>query len=258
MHIFGAIHHLPECKKCELAAVLACCADGILPVDDFRELQVRVNMPYLSINRTLTCALLCASITACNSEPPPRSVTELMDNPILLEAAVVRCAQNRAESRYDVECLNAREAVRIIEGREEASRRAELEAESERKRQALRRTQEAAAEARRRAEAERRLREEAEYLAQFGESPADVPVTPADMPASGVAESNAPMAVLPKPPQDVPAERVESAQDDLAIAPAPANSNAPVAEIEPDSTPDTTDLEAVREELRRRGDQTES
>ena len=83
-------------------------------------------------------------------------------------------------------------------------------------------------------------------------------MTPADMPATGVAESNAPMAVLPKPPQDVPAERVESPQDDLAIAPAPANSNAPVAEIEPDSTPDSTDLEAVREELRRRGDQTES
>src|SRR5210317_2593498 len=80
--------------------------------------------------------------------PPPRTVTEFVDNPILLEAAMVRCSRNRAETRHDAECINVREAVNIIQAKEEETRRAELEERSERKRKALRRTQQAAAEAR--------------------------------------------------------------------------------------------------------------
>ena len=117
--------------------------------------------------------LLCggAFLAACSEELPPRSVQEFLDDPILLEAAVVRCAQSRAETRYEAECVNARQAVSIIEAREERERAALLEEQSQRKRDALRRTQEAAAEARRRAEETERLRREAEYLAQFGELP---------------------------------------------------------------------------------------
>ena len=66
-------------------------------------------------------------VAGCSKEPPPRSVTELMENPMLLEAALVRCTQNRAETRYEAECVNAREAVKIIEAREAAERRAELD-----------------------------------------------------------------------------------------------------------------------------------
>ena len=107
-------------------------------------------------------------LAACSEERPPRSTQSFLDNPMMLEAAMVRCAQDRAATRYDAECVNAREAVRIVETKEEAARKAELEARSESKRQALRRTQEAASQARRRAAEEERLREEAEYLAQFG------------------------------------------------------------------------------------------
>ena len=106
-----------------------------------------------------------------DKEPPARTVTEFVDNPILLEAAMVRCSRDRNETRYQQECINAREAVNRIEAKEEAVRRAELEARSESKRKALRRMQEAQAEARRRAEEAERLREEAEYLAQFGVLP---------------------------------------------------------------------------------------
>ena len=63
---------------------------------------------------------------------------------------MVLCAQNRVESRYDAECVNARQAVSLVEAREERARREALEAQSALKREALRRTQEAAAEARRR------------------------------------------------------------------------------------------------------------
>ncbi len=225
--------------------------------------KIRDDMLHRLTIRTLTGAFLCAGLLACDNEPPPRTVTEFMENPILLEAAVVRCAQNRAESRYDAECMNAREAVKIIEAREEASRRAGLEAESERKRQALRRTQQAAAEARRRAEEERRRREEAEYAAQFGEPPPESAAT--DM-----ADSNAPMAVLPAPPPANTGQSIESPYDEAPVdegsydAPPPvsppASTSAPVAEAqpqqaEPETAPDTTDLDAIREELKRRSDQ---
>lgn len=197
--------------------------------------------------RCLLAAALCTVLAACDSEPPPRSTAEFMENPLLLEAAVVRCSQNRAESRYDPECMNAREAVKIIEVREEEARRAALEAESERKRQALRRTQQAAAEARRRAEEERRRQEEAEYLAQFGESlPGDAEVVE-DI-------GNAPVAVLPEPEPAREAEAITSPyDDDTGDPPAPAaGSNVPGVEVEPE--PDRTDLDAIREELRRRGE----
>ena len=71
-------------------------------------------------------------------------------------------------SRYVAECINARDAINRIEaaaGKEFVE--IELEKQSERKRQALRRTQEAAAEARRRTLEAQRLREEQEYLGIF-------------------------------------------------------------------------------------------
>lgn len=128
----------------------------------------------MNINTSVFRVMLLASGTllgACAEEPPPRSVQDFVDNPQFLEAAVVRCSENRAESRYDAECVNARQAASQIEAREERKRREKLETVSQQKRDALRRTQRAAAEARRRAAELEALRKEAEYLAQFGESP---------------------------------------------------------------------------------------
>ena len=143
--------------------------------------------------RYLTLLLIAAlGLAACEKEEAPaRSVQEFMDNPILLEAAIVRCQRNRTELRYDKECINAREAVRIVEAEEEAARRAELQAQSEAKLREIRMRQEAEDEARRLAEEQQRLREEAEYHAQFGELP----------PSSGDAqvdevEGNVPGAVV--------------------------------------------------------------
>jgi len=162
-----------------------------------------------------------ALIAGCNKQPPPRSTNQFIDNPMLLEAAMVRCAQDRAQSRYDAECLNARAAAERIQVQAEAERQAELEALSERKRKELRRTQEAAAEARRRVITDAEKRKEAEYLAQFGEP------LPADT-AEEIDEDvgNLPVAVIPE--ADEP-DQSEQAAETLG-----------------------SDLEAVREELRRR------
>jgi hypothetical protein len=111
----------------------------------------------------------------------------------VLEAALVRCAENRNASRYDAECMNARQANSIVEARDDRVRSKQLEAESEAKRKALRETQEAAAEAQRLAEEEERRQREAEYLAQFGELP-----SPEETPAESddPSAANAPAAVV--------------------------------------------------------------
>jgi hypothetical protein len=118
--------------------------------------------------RTASIALAALlALAACGEEPPPTSVSQFMEDPILLEATMVRCVESRADARYDPECLNAREAVDRIAAREKEARRAQFETQSERKRQALRRAQEAAAEARRRALEDQRRQEEAELLGPF-------------------------------------------------------------------------------------------
>ena len=180
---------------------------------------------------------------ACSEEQPPRSVNEFLENPILLEATVVRCSQNRSETRYDPECVNAREAVSRMAAREEQAGRAALEAQSVRKREALRRTQEAAAEARRRTAEANRRREEAEYLAQFGALPAD-PNAEID---AAAAATNAPGAVIPEAPEE--AATNSGASDLLATD----GGNAPQME-----QVEGSNLDEVSEELRRRGEATET
>jgi len=188
-------------------------------------------------------ALVAATtlLAACSEPPPPRTVSQFMENPNLLEAALVRCTHNRSETRYDPECINAREAARLTEVESEKIRRAELELESQRKRDALRRTQRAAAEARRRAAEAARQREEAEYLAQFGVLPESA--TSNDEPMSG----NVPLAVIPEAPveESTPAGTGES-------LPA-TGSNAPAMEVAPEEEP-PSDLASIRDELRRRGE----
>lgn len=183
-------------------------------------------------NPALTSAWLptaLALLSACAEQAPPTTVQEFLDDPIRLEAAVVRCSQNRQESRYEAECVNARQAVALIEAREERTRREAMEAQSERKREALRQTQEAAAEARRRAEEAERLRREAEYLAQFG-----VPLPDPEAETRDELEANVPGAVLP----DSGAGEVPVYGDSL---PAGDASNAPAIRAEPPDDETTVD-----------------
>lgn len=203
----------------------------------------------INISRLTTVVLGAAVLAGCSEkEPPVRTVTEFVENPILLEAAMVRCSRDRRESRYDPECVNAREAVNRIEAREEETRRAELEARSESKRRALRRMQEAQAEAQRRAAEAERLRREAEYLAQFGVLP------PSDEggDSNEFEEGNAPIAVVPEAGVDAQSSEVYGKP-----LTAGDGSNAPAARTEPvEESPETpADLQGIREELKRRSEE---
>ena len=196
------------------------------------------------MSRPLTLLLLCTSmLVACEEERPARTASEFVENPILLEAAMVRCSQDRQETRYDEECMNAREAVKRIEAKEEAARRRALERQSEEKRRALRRTQEAAAEARRRAAEAQRRREEEEYLAQFG-VPMPRDEEPVDEPA---ISGNTPIAVIPDAPEE------ENLADYGGVVHASDGGNAPVLEAAPDEP--QSDLSAIRDELQRRNEE---
>jgi hypothetical protein len=125
--------------------------------------------------------------------------------------------------RYDEECMNAREAVKLVEAKEEEVRRSELEERSEAKRRALRRRQEAVAEAQRMAEEDRRRREEAEYLAQFGVLP------PTDDGKEGdeLPAGNVPLAIVPE------ADSSGTSLSGGESLPAGDGSNAPVVETSP-------------------------
>lgn len=182
--------------------------------------------------------------TGCTEEIPPRTAEEFFEDPILLEATMVRCAQDRERTRYDAECINARQAVSMIEASEERERQRAFDAQSDRKRQALRRTQRAAAEARRRARESQRLREEAEYLAQFGELPTAV--------EDGGAEQSSNEAGAQVPPRDANANDEQTTREP-STPPAIEGGNAPIAETESGAP---ADLDAVRDELRRRNEQT--
>jgi len=119
------------------------------------------------MKKRILSSLIVVALTACVEDPLPVSVSEFMENPRLLEATMVRCAENRPQMKYEAECVNAREAVNRLEATQERLRREELERQSELKRQALRRTQEAAEAARQRALEEEKRRKQAEYLGLF-------------------------------------------------------------------------------------------
>lgn len=214
--------------------------------------------------RLVALTALCLALTAgCDSEPPPPSVVDFLENPRLLEASMVRCAANRTELKYTRECLNAREAVDRLAAGDEAERRKELEAQSARKREALRRAQQAAAEARARAREEERQRREAEYLMQFEEAPPpdggfDAGGGVGTQPPASLSGSQPPAA----PPGGTGGQPNEQPGDlaGEATAPPPAP---PAADAQrptgvqtfpqaPAEQPPASDLESVRDELRRR------
>lgn len=199
------------------------------------------------INKHLTLIIGGFGLLAgCEEEPRPRSTTEFVENPIMLEAAIVRCSQDRNATRYDAECVNARQAITQIEAKEEEARQADFDARSQSKRRALRRTQEAVAQARQRAAEAERLRIEAEYLAQFGVAPPREDQTP----GSDADVGSLPAAVVPGSAQ--PAELSSGSGDALL---ATDGGNAPGISVEPEGEAPATDLESIRDELQRRNEE---
>jgi uncharacterized membrane protein len=189
----------------------------------------------MNLFRLITVFLLASLLLACaREETPPISVGQYMDDPILLEATVVRCAHDRSATKYDAECVNAREAGNRLASDDREQRRKELEAQSARKRQALRRTQQAATEARRRAAEAQRQREADEYLGIYEVVP-NGDATARDLNAGVVNTQQTQRADLL--PGNQPGVSVSPNVDEVSVDPVP---------VPP------TDIDSVREELRRR------
>ncbi len=183
----------------------------------------------LSLIISSACGLIL--LAGCAEEVPPVSTNQFMQNPRLLEATMVRCARNRSETKYDAECVNARDAVNRLEAASAREGRQQLETQSERKRQALRRKQEAAAEAGRRHLEAQRLREEAEYLGLFE----DVPQATDGSEASQLNVPNNSQTVTANDSELVPSTGEAARSTDGDVDP---------------QTP--SDLNSIREELKRR------
>ncbi len=192
--------------------------------------------------------LVCgfALLAACEQEQPVRSVLQFVENPVMLEAAMVRCSMDRDKTRYDAECINARQAVSQIEAKQEAARRVDFDIRSESKRLALRRAQEAAAKARSRATAAESLRKEAEYEAQFGVAPSlGAPLSEAE-----TAGGNSPVAVIPES-----AATTNSPAVNANTAPAIDGGNAPLVDTPSTQQQGAADLDSIRDELQRRNEE---
>ena len=181
----------------------------------------------------LACTLGLSS--GCSEEPPPRSVAEFVDDPIGLEAALTRCNADRGRTRSDPECINAREATRRVSIAEEAERRREFERQSQRKLDELRSRTEALEARLREAEQQRLAREKLEYEQQFQQQ-IDGNIGP-EVDSSADGGEPAPVAG-------------DSMQSDegATVVDTPTGTGEVTAETA------GTDLESLREELKRRND----
>ncbi len=196
----------------------------------------------MTATRLSTVAALVCLVSSCTRDlPPPRSVDELIESPFLLEAAIVRCSLERAKTKYDAECINAREASNRLAAVDKKVRQEELEARSASKRKALRRTQQAATEARRRDAEARRQQQEDEYLGLSESTPFDGDGDPG------------PGAVIVS---DLPAETENNDvllgnQPGVAILPPESKHE---SEAGDETVPAPSDIDSIREELKRRQD----
>jgi hypothetical protein len=191
----------------------------------------------MNLTKLITAALLASLLSGCAKEEiPPITVGQFMADPILLEATVVRCAHDRSATKYEAECVNAREAGNRLASDDREDRRKELEAQSARKRQALRRTQQAATEARRRATQAQRQREADEYLGIIETAPSG---------SNAVQDLNGGVV-----------NTTQTQRADVLPGNQPGVSVAPIVNDEPEGTADAsqTDINSIRDELRRRAE----
>ena len=92
----------------------------------------------LPVSQLMVVAAVAAGLlTACEGESP-RSYSEYLEDPIAREATLLRCNASRDVSRGDAECINAKRAATALAAQHDAEKSRRLEAESERKRAALR------------------------------------------------------------------------------------------------------------------------
>jgi hypothetical protein len=89
----------------------------------------------------LGAAILASA--ACSPRPiPPMSVTDLMEDRVMLDGVLMKCNQNASKARTDENCVNARIAIERLASQSEPAEEAKRAAEFERSREQLRMAQE--------------------------------------------------------------------------------------------------------------------
>ena len=99
-----------------------------------------------SIKSIIACGCLAAVISAmaaCSPRViPPMTVTELMEDRVMLDGVLMKCNQNQSRARSDTECVNARIASERLANKNEPAIEAKRAEEFERSREQLRLAQE--------------------------------------------------------------------------------------------------------------------
>jgi hypothetical protein len=88
-------------------------------------------------------ATLALASAACSPRRiPPMTVTDLMEDRVVLDGVLMKCNQNPSKARTDADCLNARIAIDRLAARTDPAEEAKRTEEFERSREQLRSTQE--------------------------------------------------------------------------------------------------------------------
>jgi hypothetical protein len=140
----------------------------------------------ISIKSIIACGCLGAVIlamAACGPRRiPPMSVTDLMEDRVTLDSALMKCNRDQSKARTDSDCLNARIAIERLASRSEPAEAAKRREEFERSREKLRLAQE-----KQRQEQESKSKVDAYHLPL-------VPVEPTPTPAPQPNDTTPPVA----------------------------------------------------------------
>ena len=99
----------------------------------------------MSIKSIAACgclgAMLLASAACSPRRIPPMTVTELMEDRVVLDGVLMKCNEQPSKARTDADCLNARIAIDRLASQREPIDEAKRTEEFERSREQLRATQ---------------------------------------------------------------------------------------------------------------------
>jgi hypothetical protein len=101
---------------------------------------------HTSIKSFIACGVLAAAILATAACSPRRipstTVTDLMEDRVMLDGVLMKCNQNPSKTRTDSDCVNARIAIERLASQNEPAEEAKRAEEFEHSREQLRLAQE--------------------------------------------------------------------------------------------------------------------
>jgi hypothetical protein len=99
----------------------------------------------ISIKSVIACGCLAAMAVLCACSPrriPPMTVSDLMEDRVLLDGVLMKCNRDPAKSHSNSDCLNARIAIERLATRVDPAAEAKRAEDFEKSREQLRTLQE--------------------------------------------------------------------------------------------------------------------